>query len=93
MLFKFDVFFFFLKQIFRPLLDEYDILIKLRNIMNPLRHMSIDAKMAKIYTLEPPKDNEKIPIVGLNPIQELLNVLRVFKYYIIYFILYLVSHV
>lgn len=45
--------------------------------MNPLRHMAVDAKMAKIYTLEPPEDNEKIPIVGLNPVQELLNVLRV----------------
>lgn len=45
--------------------------------MNPLRHMAIDAQMAKIYTLEPPEDGEKIPVVGLNPIQELLNVLRV----------------
>lgn len=45
--------------------------------MNPLRHMAVDAKMAKVYNLEPPKDKEKIPIVGLNPIQELLNVLRV----------------
>lgn len=45
--------------------------------MNPLRHMAVDAKMAKVYNLEPPQDKEKIPIVGLNPIQELLNVLRV----------------
>lgn len=64
------------KQIFRPSLEKYDIVIRLRNIMNPLRHMAVDAKMAKIYTLEPPEDNEKIPIVGLNPVQELLNVLR-----------------
>lgn len=45
--------------------------------MNPLRHMAVDAKMAKVYPLEPPQDKEKLPIVGLNPIQELLNVLRV----------------
>lgn len=64
------------KQIFRPSLEKYDILIRLRNIMNPLRHMAVDAKMAKIYSLEPPADNEKIPVVGLNPVQELLNVLR-----------------
>lgn len=49
--------------------------------MNPLRHMAVDAKMAKMYTLEPPEDKEKIPLVGLNPIQELLNVLRVCVYY------------
>ncbi|VVC45437.1 Hypothetical protein CINCED_3A008556 [Cinara cedri] len=65
-----------LKQIFRPSLHEYDIIITLKNIMNPLRHMAIDAKMAKVYTLEPPNDEEKIPIVGLNPVQELLNILR-----------------
>lgn len=51
--------------------------------MNPLRHMAVDAKMAKIYSLEPPEDKEKIPIVGLNPVQELLNVLRVCVYYYI----------
>lgn len=50
--------------------------------MNPLRHMAIDAQMAKIYTLEPPEETEKIPIIGLNPVQELLNVLRVFNIYI-----------
>lgn len=71
------MFFFIEQQIFRPSLEKYDILIRLRNIMNPLRHMAIDAKMAKIYSLEPPEDNEKIPIVGLNPVKELLNVLRV----------------
>lgn len=49
--------------------------------MNPLRHMAVDAKMAKIYSLEPPEDKEKIPIIGLNPVQELLNVLRVCVYY------------
>lgn len=59
-------------------MDEYDVIIKLKNIMNPLRHMAVDAKMAKVYPLEPPQDNEKLPVVGLNPIQELLNVLRVF---------------
>lgn len=47
--------------------------------MNPLRHMAVDAQMAKVYTLEPPEEREKIPIVGLNPVQELLNVLRVFS--------------
>lgn len=46
--------------------------------MNPLRHMAVDAKMAKIYKLEPPEEKEKLPIVGLNPIQELLNILRVY---------------
>lgn len=45
--------------------------------MNPLRHMAVDAKMAKIYKLEPPEEKEKLPVVGLNPIQELLNILRV----------------
>jgi hypothetical protein len=43
--------------------------------------MAVDAKMAKIYSLEPPEDKEKIPIIGLNPVQELLNVLRVRVYY------------
>jgi len=43
--------------------------------------MAVDAKMAKIYSLEPPEDKEKIPIIGLNPVQELLNVLRVCVYY------------
>lgn len=48
--------------------------------MNPLRHMAIDCKTTRMYKLEPPIDEEEIPVVGLNPIQELLNVLRVFKY-------------
>lgn len=56
--------------------------------MNPLRHMAIDAQMAKVYTLEPPEEKEKIPVVGLNPVQELLNVLRVFINYYIYCIVY-----
>jgi len=60
--------------------------------MNPLRHMAVDAKMAKIYSLEPPEDKEKIPIVGLNPVQELLNVLRVCVYfYIINILMFLLK--
>lgn len=56
--------------------------------MNPLRHMAIDAKMAKIYTLEPPEEREKFPIVGLNPIQELLNLLRVYTLLLLLLLLY-----
>lgn len=68
--------------------------------MIPLRHMSIDARLPEIYTLKPPKDNEKIPVVGLNPIHELLDVLRVFNiilhidfsFYFTHFILFQVSY-
>ncbi|XP_050422991.1 nucleolar protein 6 [Adelges cooleyi] len=64
------------KQIFRPSLNEYDVLVVLKNIMNPLRHMAVDAKLARVYAAEPPKENEPIPLTGFNPIEELLNVLR-----------------
>ncbi|XP_050522298.1 nucleolar protein 6 [Daktulosphaira vitifoliae] len=66
-----------LKQIFRPPLEGYDVLVKLKNVMNPFRFMAIDAKSNKVYELEPPRENEKIPLTGLNPIQELINNLRI----------------
>lgn len=59
--------------------------------MNPLRHMAIDAKMAKVYTLEPPEDKEKIPIVGFNPVQELINILRVLNISIVIITCYMIS--
>ncbi|PSN31316.1 Nucleolar protein 6 [Blattella germanica] len=66
------------KQIFRPPLEAYDVVIHLSVKMNPLRFAAVDAKPGTSSKLSPyQKDpEEKIPVLGFNPAYLYLQELR-----------------
>lgn len=60
------------KQIFRPSLDAFNLVIHLIPAMNPRRSQWIDAKVdSEVRVLEPYKKTkgEKVPVTGYDPVQ------------------------
>ncbi|XP_041464696.1 nucleolar protein 6-like [Lytechinus variegatus] len=65
------------KQIFRPPLDPYDVVIHLRAQLLPRRHQAVDSDSTESsFTLKPTLDAKHIPVVNFDPVQCYLNELR-----------------
>eukprot|EP00057_Strongylocentrotus_purpuratus_P024939 XP_011679413.1 PREDICTED: nucleolar protein 6 [Strongylocentrotus purpuratus] len=66
------------KQIFRPPLDPYDVVIHLRAKLLPRRHQAVDADPTteSLLTLKPTLDAKHLPVVDFDPVQCYLVELR-----------------
>ncbi|CAG9764718.1 unnamed protein product [Ceutorhynchus assimilis] len=67
-----------LKELFKPNMEGYNLLIHLRPLLNPRRHEQIDNPADSKIVLEKYEQhkNEKIPIAGFNPVHSYLKALR-----------------